>query len=422
MRYLGSIIPVDDYLSRSVDPLLRELLGELPAVLVVGPRAVGKTTTARRLARSIVRLDREAEAAVFRADPDAALRGLSEPVLLDEWQVVPEVLGAVKRAVDDEPHAGRFILTGSVRAELDMPMWPGTGRLVRVAMTGLSRRELTGRTEAPSFVDRVTAHAMGGWSALPGDVPDLRGYVEEAVSGAFPAPMLHMSDAGRRRWLRGYLDQLITRDVSEGVGGRDPVRLRRYFTALAANTAGVVGDKTLYDAAGLNAKTAASYDQLLDRLFIVDQVPAWASSRLKRLVRSPKRYVTDSGLAAVALGVDVAGVMRDGDLLGRLLDTFVAAQIGSDVSAGGGEQRMYHLRTEQGRQEIDLIVEMPDGRVIGLEVKAAAAPSSDSARHLHWLADRLGDRFLGGFVLHTGPRAFPLSDRVAAVPICALWA
>jgi len=122
------------YKERAADRLIHELLLELPALLVVGPRATGKTTTASRHAATTIQLDRPGEAAAFRADPDAALRGLEEPVLLDEWQAAPEVLGAVKRAVDADPRPGRFLLTGSVRADLDAPTWPGTGRLVRVPL------------------------------------------------------------------------------------------------------------------------------------------------------------------------------------------------------------------------------------------------------------------------------------------------
>jgi len=125
---------VVNYKPRAADRLIRELLAELPALLIVGPRATGKTTTASRHAATIIRLDRPAEAAAFSADPDAALRGLDEPLLLDEGQAVAEVLGAVKRAVDVDPRPGRYLLTGSVRADLDAPTWPGTGRLVRVPL------------------------------------------------------------------------------------------------------------------------------------------------------------------------------------------------------------------------------------------------------------------------------------------------
>jgi predicted AAA+ superfamily ATPase len=130
------------YVPRLLDRRLAELSVSLPAPLIVGPRAAGRTTTARRRARSIVRLDRPAEAAAFRADPDSALSAMTEPVLLDEWQEVPDVLGAVKRAVDDDPRPGRFLLTGGVVADLDSRTWPGTGRVVRLPLYGLTVREL----------------------------------------------------------------------------------------------------------------------------------------------------------------------------------------------------------------------------------------------------------------------------------------
>ena len=144
------------YRRRLVDPLLDELLGQLPAVLVVGPRTAGKTTTLTRRAATVIRLDRRLRAAAFEADPDAALRGLAEPVLLDEWQRVPGVLGAVRRAVEADPHANRFFVTGSVRAELEHEVWPATGRLVRVAMYPMTVGEQIGRQGRP-FFDRIAA-------------------------------------------------------------------------------------------------------------------------------------------------------------------------------------------------------------------------------------------------------------------------
>jgi uncharacterized protein len=410
-----------EYRTRLVDELLSELLEALPAVLIVGPRAAGKTTTARRLAQTVIRLDKEADAAVFRADPDVALRGLDEPVLLDEWQLVASVLGAVKRAVDDDPRPGRFLLTGSVRDDLEAETWPGTGRLTRVAMCGLTVREIAGDVAMPGLLDRVLAGEMNGAAGTLGDAPDLRGYVELALTGTFPSPTLHLEDRARRRWYRGYLDQILTRDAAQLPGVRDPLRLRRYFEALALNTAGVVQDKTLYDAAGVTAKSAATYDRLLGNLLIVESVPAWSASRLRRLTRSPKRYVVDPALVAAALRLDVEGVLRDADMLGRVLDSFVAAQLRAELSAGAVEFTMYHLRQQQGRHEVDIVVEAGDGRVIGIEVKADAAPSSHDARHLCWLRDEIGDRFVAGLVLHTGPRPFALGDRITALPICSLW-
>jgi uncharacterized protein len=411
---------VAGYCGRLVDPLLDDLVAELPAIMLVGPRAAGKTTTARRLAGTVVRLDREAEAAAYRSDPDAALRSLPEPILLDEWQAAPEVLGAVKRAVDDDPRPGRFILTGSVRADLEAQTWPGTGRVVRVAMSGLTRREVDGLVTGPTIFDRIVRHGVADLR-LPATVPDLRGYIDLALEGTFPESVLRLSRTVRARWLDGYLDQLLTRDADELAGVRDPLRLRRYFEAIALNTAGTPDDRTLYEAAHVTAKTAASYDGLLANLFVLDQLPAWASNRLKRLIRGSKRYVVDAALVATALRMDTDGVLRNGGLMGRLLDTFVLSQLRPEVEVSELRPRLYHARVEQGRHEIDILVELSGHRVIAIEVKADAAPTQAAARHLEWMRDALDDRFLAGIVLHTGPRIYELGERITAVPICALW-
>ncbi|KJE19947.1 putative ATPase (AAA+ superfamily) [Frankia torreyi] len=408
------------YLPRLVDGLIRDLVTELPALLVVGPRATGKTTTAARHARTIIRLDRPGEAVAFAADPDAALRGLPEPVLLDEWQMVPSVLGAIKRAVDADPRPGRFLVTGSVRADLEADNWPGTGRLVRMAMTSLAVREIEGRAEGPTFLDRLATDSADTLT-LPSDVPDLRGYVELALRSGFPEPALHLSERARAYWLESYLDQLLTRDVEMLRENRDPQRLRRYFEALALNSAGLVNARTLHEAAGINAKTAEAYAHLLANLLVVESLPAWTTNRLKRLVRGSKKYIVDTGLIGAALRLDVNAVLRDGDLLGRILDTFVATQLRAELPVGSGRPRLYHLRQDNGRHEVDLIAELGAERVIGIEVKADAAPGAAAARHLTWLRDELGDRFVAGVVVHTGPRIYRLEPGIFAVPICALW-
>lgn len=407
------------YVRRFVDDELTEALRVHPAVLVVGPRASGKTTTARQYAGSVVRLDRPAEAAAFVADADAALATFDEPVLLDEWQAVPGLLGAVKRAVDDDSRPGRFILTGSVRADLDAETWPGTGRLIRLDMWGLSEREIAGATDAPSPLT-VLAEGDPGALASPSSPPDLPGYIELALRGGFPDAALRLEGAGREEWLDSYLDQILTRDAVH-ISGRDPVRLARYFEVLALNSAGIVSDSTIFEAAAVDRRTADAYERLLANLFIVEVVPAWLTNRLSRLVKAPKRYISDPSLIAAALRVDVRSVLRDGGLLGRVLDTFVAAQVRPELAVSGLRPRLYHLREKNGRREIDLLTELGGDRVIAFEVKATAAPSRSDAAHLEWLRDRLGERFVAGLVLHTGPSAFALSDRIAAAPIASLW-
>ncbi|MGH9171334.1 MAG: ATP-binding protein [Acidimicrobiales bacterium] len=408
------------YKPRIVDGPLADLFTQLPALLVVGPRAAGKTTSARRLARTVIKLDVPAEAAAFRFDADAALAAMPEPVLLDEWQEVPELMGAVRRAVDEDSHPGRFLLTGSARARRGTEAWSGIGRVVNVRMYGLTVRETVGRTDGPGPLDRLATADLAAFP-VPSDAPDLRGYVELALAGGFPEPVLRLAGSARRAWFDTYVDQLVTRDAEGLDGVRDPVLLRRYFEALCVNTAGVVDDKTVYDAAAISRMTAGAYERLLSDLFVFEALPAWSNNRLSRLVKAPKRYLVDPSLVASALRLDERAVLRDGDLLGRVIDTFVVSQIRPEAELSPLRARLHHLREKDGRHEIDLLAEVTGGDVIAIEIKATAAPTGSDARHLAWLRDRLGPRFLAGAVLHTGPRPFVLGERIFALPICSLW-
>ena len=266
------------------------------------------------------------QARAFEADPDATLAALPEPVLLDEWQAVPEVLGAVKRAVDRGAGAGRFLLTGSVRAKFTGATWPGTGRVVDVHMYGLTQREIAGRLTGEPFLSKLEQADIDAF-AMPPDPPDLLGYIELALRGGFPNAVLDLSPDTRGVWLERLSDQLLTRDPETLHEDRDPHRLRLYFEALALNTAGLAQSKTLYDAAGIDHKTATAYERLLTNLLVLDILPAWSTNRLSRMTRTGKRYLVDTSLMAAALDLNERAVLRDGDLLGRMIDTLVLAQI-----------------------------------------------------------------------------------------------
>lgn len=407
------------YRRRLIDSLLDELLEDLPAVLLVGPRASGKTTTALQRAQSVVRLDVPGEAAAFRADPDAVLRPLPEPVLLDEWQAVPETFPAVKRAIDARAGSGRFILTGSAYGDLEGVTAAGTGRIVRVRLLGMTVREQVGRVDAAPFIDRL---ARGEEISTLGEPLDLRDYLDLALRSGFPEALDITRTVVRQRWLDGYVSQIITRDPTGTIGSRNPSLLLRYLEAYALNSAGIVEAKSIYEAAGIDKRTGASYEQVLENVFVVESLPAWKTNRLKRLVQAPKRYLLDSGLMASILRMDETAILRDDKMLGRVIDTFVASQLRGEVEVSATRPRLYHLRDTDGRHEVDIVAELAGERVLAFEVKASSSVTAHDARHLAWMRDELGDRFIFGAVLHTGPRSFQLGDRIKALPISTIWA
>lgn len=415
---------VRSYLPRLVDAPLAAVLAAFPAAMILGPRASGKTTTARQVATDVVELDDPVQAAPFQADPTAALRARLDrargPLLLDEWQAVPDVLGAVKRTVDRGASPGSLVLTGSVRTALFASSWAGTGRVIEIDMHPMTVLEQQADAILRSaFVARLFDGAPDDLP-LPEHLPDLPGYVDLAVAGGFP-PVVGLPDPARSTWLRGYEQQLILRDVPKLGQIRDASGLRRLLRAIAEHSGGVVADTELAYAADVDVKTVRRQERLLTDLRIVDSRPAWHSNRISRLTKARRRYVIDPGLCAVLQGIDAAAVMANGGLLGRLLETFVLAQLRPLLATSDIPVTAHHLRQQDGRHEIDLVLESAGGQVVAVEIKATAAARASDARHLAWLRDQLGSRFVAGVVLGTGRAIYPLGERLTAVPIAALW-
>ena len=396
-------------------------MASFAAVMVVGPRAIGKTTSAARLVSQVDRLDVPDVAATYRADPDAALRRAGRPLLLDEWQEVPEVLAAVKRSVDRDRTPGQFLLTGSIRTTTDLSTWAGTGRVVRLPMHPLAEREISGKIQGDDLVTRLCDRWLDAVSSkLP--TLDIDAYLGLALRGSFPElAFAERTPRQRRLWLDSYLEDLVSRDVGSIDTSRDPIRLQRYVTALALNLAGQPSDATLFRDAGINAKTAAAYDRALTNLAILDVAPAWASNRLKRLTKAGKRYLVDTALAAAAADVSESEIVHDGDLRSRWFDAFAAMQLRAEVNVSSPRRVLHHLRVEGGRHEVDLVIDLGRGRLFGVECKAGTAPTREDARHLIWLRDELGKNFAGGVVLHSGQAVVELDDRIAAIPLSAVW-
>lgn len=421
------------YVPRIVDGELTELLDGAPAVALEGPKGVGKTATALRRAATVFELDRPSQRAVLEADPMLAERG-DPPVVLDEWQRLPPLWDAVRRAVDRDPVPGRFLLTGSAVAD-DVPIHSGAGRIVSVRMRPLSLAERGVARPSVSLTSLLARHA----SNLEGESDvDLAAYMREIVASGFPA-LRATSGRAQRALLDGYLERIAQRDFpDQGIKVRRPAALHAWLRAYAAATATNASYNRILDAAtpGEADKPARStteaFRHVLSNLWILDPLPAWSPSdnRLHRLAQAPKHHLADPALAARLLGVSAdallrggeAGprMLRDGALAARLFESLVALSV--RVYAQAADARVGHLRTRNGDHEVDLVVERDDGRVLAIEVKMAAHVGDDDVRHLGWLRERLGRDLVDAIVVTTGNVAYRRRDGIGVVPAALLGA
>jgi uncharacterized protein len=418
------------YRRRVVDHELDELLVGLPAIALDGPKAVGKTATALRRAATVYRLDDDGERAIAQADPSRLLEG-DPPILIDEWQRVPESFDRVRRAVDDGAGPGSFLLTGS-SSPTDPPTHSGAGRIVRVRLRPMTLAE---RGVAVPTVS-LTQLLEGGQAPITGRIDvGLERYVDEILTSGFPG-IRGLSGRLLRAQLDGYLDRIVDHDFEDlGHQVRRPATLRRWMQAYAAATATSASLETIRDAATSDRgqkptrATTQPYRDVLERLWILDPVPAWlpTRNRLARLSSPPKHHLADPALAARLLGVDADALLhprpagppipRDGTLLGALFESLVTLCV--RVYAQASEAQIAHLRTWSGDREVDLIVER--GRqILALEVKLGQVVDDRDVRHLIWLRNELGDDLTDAAVITTGQAAYRRPDGIAVIPAALL--
>lgn len=395
-----------NYLPRVIDARLSEALKISPIVVLDGPRAVGKTTTAQREAKSVIRFPDDLPLiAVNAAD---TLAGLEAPVLIDEWQLAGvDVLWTLKRIVDDDPTPGRFILAGSVEPASYGPTYPLTGRAVRIVMHPMTVSELRGHGDRPSLLSELAAGelpraSVGGYEAFS---------TAQLFATGFPGAREQVDPS---MFLNGYASLVSQRAGEEG---RDSSRLLKTLAVLGVLSAQAVPDQRIWESADVNKATWKAYEDLLDRIHLSDALTAFSSNALKRLTNYPKRFLSDTALALALANITKEDVERDASLIGRYFESFVVQQLRPHAVSLGG--RLSHLRTTAGEREVDVIIELGT-RIFGLEVKAGSKPGGDDARHLQWLQRELGADLTLSIVVHTGPDMYPIADKIWAVPASAL--
>lgn len=423
--------PLEGYVPRVVDTVLDELFPHLPAILLDGPKAVGKTATAGRRAATIHDLGAIGPRTTAQADPTTVLLG-AKPILIDEWQRVEDTWDAVKTAIDDYYAGGQYLLAGSAPAPSPSGHHSGAGRITSIRMRPLTVFE---RAVAPATVSLadLLAGTQGPVTGLAG--LSLADYTDLIVESGFPA-IRGLPPRARATALDGYLARIVDTDLEEaGLRVKRPAAIAAWLRAYAAATSTTASWERIREAATPGTtqpparSTTTPYIDALTRLRILDEVPAWlpTNNHLTRVGATAKHHLTDPALAARLTGMTPARLLsgdgptaipRDGTFLGALFESLVTLSV--RVYAQASDATVSHLRAMDGRHEVDLILQRDDGKVLAIEVKLASAVDGHDVRHLLWLKDQLGDDLLDMVIITTGEQAHRRPDGVAVVPLALL--
>jgi uncharacterized protein len=406
-------------IERHARPLIVEALSYSRVVLVLGARQVGKSTLAKQIVSSehpatMLTLDDRATREAARIDPHGFIAGLRGAVLIDEVQLAPDLLYAIKQAVDEDPTPGRFLLTGSANV-LTAPRISESlaGRVRRIELWPLSQSEI--HKTPGNFVERLFA----------GDPPQVTGapvgreaFAEVVARGGYPA-VYTLGEQQRQHSHRDYVQSIVERDLRDIASAQKLSEIPTLLRLLATNSAKLLDYRKLASDLQISDKTVRAYVELLRTVFLVHVVPAWRPGLRSRELQTPKLYLTDTGLLAQQLGVNQKRIAEDDQVTGYALETFCGMEILKHQSWATQNSTLRHYRVHD--DEIDIVLEAQSGELAAIEVKTKASIRERDWRVIAKLREHRPGRFKAGVILYTGRQTIPLGDRIWAVPISGLW-
>lgn len=401
--------------------MVREALADTPVVLLSGPRQAGKTTLVRQLAgseRRYLTLDDELTLLAAKEDPVGFIRSLDSAVI-DEVQRAPNLLLAIKKAVDEDRRAGRFLLTGSANL-MALPTIADSlaGRMETLVLLPLAQCEISAHPES-SLAWLDTLFADGLLRVIQPAVGDA--LVDKVICGGYPEALSRADSRRRKTWAKQYIDSLIQRDIKDIANIDKLDQVPRLLRALAQTAGQLCNYSQLGGQVGLDHKTASKYIAIFEQMYLLQRLAPWSGNRLSRIVKTPKLQFMDSGLLSVLL--DFSDPMRQRNLYGQLLESFVFAELRKQITWSEGEYGLFYYR-DKDQYEVDFVIENAAGNIIGIEVKAAASVSLNDLAGLKRLASVAANNFKAGIILYDGTETLPLgkvNDRPQwAMPVATL--
>jgi len=403
--------------ARFSSDLIATALADTPVVMLIGPRQCGKTTLARQFEgkeREYVTLDDDTVLGAARSDPTGFVRGFDR-VAIDEVQRAPELLRAIKRSVDSNRRAGRFLLTGSANI-LTLPQVSESlaGRMEIISLMPISRAEIVGKR--PSFLKT----AFAGKLVKPGAVMTGDELVHAVLVGCYPEMLRRESPRRRQAWARDYVNAIVQRDVRDIAEVDKLDRLPALLQILAHHSGQLTNFTQIGGQIGIDDKTARRYVGILEQMFLVRRIPPWFRNPLNRLVKTPKLHFLDSGLLSAMLGLTAEQIAKNRAAFGPLLETFVFTEVVKQTSWLDESTTINHYR-DKDQDEVDFIVTDERGAMVAIEVKASATVYSSDFKGIRKVKNTAGSDLKLGVVLYDGTSVVPFGDRLYAAPISCLW-
>jgi uncharacterized protein len=409
---------VQEYIPRRAANKVELALLDTRVVLVAGPRQSGKSTLVKRFSgetRPYVSLDDAQVLSAARADPIGFVRNLDRAVI-DEIQRAPELMLAIKDSVDRDPTPGRFLITGSTNL-LAVPKIGDSlaGRIEKIMLYPLAQAEFF--QSSGTLIDRLFAGERPSWQGSPLCGPAL---LEAILKGGYPESAGRKNEERRRTWFSDYLTFVLDRDVRDIADIDQLGKLPALMQLLGEHASQLTNFAALGSALNLSTPTIARYMTILERLYLLQATRPWFTNRLSRLIKTPKVHFIDSGLLAHVRDDGEDSFRLDRSRLGPLTESFAVSEILKQLSWSKTRANLSHFRTRDG-DEVDVVLEDPRGRIIGIEIKASATLRPKDFSGLKKLEQAVGDKFVYGLVLHDHDRITPVGAKIQGAPLSLLW-
>lgn len=400
------------------EKVLKLALNNRRVVILSGARQCGKTTTSKIMVDKNATYRTLDDSTLFQAaknDPQGFVKLSKGTMVIDEIQRVPELITAIKKAVDENTRYGQYLITGSVNIQtLPTVKESLAGRVKKIRLRPLTQGEIL--KKEPQILHRLQTQ----------DFVNNNGYDKEKISeiifkGGFPEPLNYKDKVERTAWYKDYLNTVIEFDLHDISNIKRQDSLKELVAIIASFSSKFIDKSKITSALSIANQTLDSYLGVLENTYLVDKLSPLLKTDYERVNKQSKYFIADTGLMASLLNWKEDDLILDADKSGKIFETFVYNQLVSQVELNNNEYELYHYRDREKR-EIDFIIQDTKGNIYGIEVKAGSSVTKDQFKHLKWFSQNLAKgKSFKGIVLYTGEHVIPFGENMFAVPMNNLW-